>query len=171
MRLTDDNQKGFTMVEILIVIAVIGILSSIAIPSYMSYKNKAYNASALSYMQFVSKSEESYWLNSQLYTSAPAGDGPTSPGTLPDASVPSGVGFIIGTFPAQGSDATTGYQTGASFIAFAGHNSGNRVFSIGSGANSRIHWRDKKSSAASAASDAKSEDVTQALPSGWGQPL
>jgi len=165
------RNKGFTIIEILIVIAVIGILSSIAIPSYMSYKYKAYNASALSYMQYVSKAEENYWLNDQLYISAPAGDGPTSSGVLPNATVPSGVGFIIGTFPAQGNDSVTGYQTGASFIAFVGHNRGDRVFSVGSGSNNRIQWRDKKNSATSAAADAKSEDITQALPANWGQDL
>ncbi len=171
MSLRYKHEKGFTMIEILIVIAVIGLLSSIAIPSFLGYKNKAYNASAMSYLQFVMKAEENYWLNAQLYISAPAGDGPTSSGTLPNASVPSGVGFIIGIFPTQGSDSATGYATGANYIAFAGHNRGDKVFSVGSGTNSNIQSRDQKSSAATAATDAKTEDITQPLPAGWGQAL
>jgi len=159
------------MVELLIVIAIIGILASIVIPAYMSYKNKAYNSSALSYLQYVSKAEENYWLNAQNYIAAPAGDGPTSAGALPNASVPSGVGYIIGVFPAQGTDAATGYTTGTDYIAFVGHKNGDKVFAVGSGSSSKMQWRDKKPSAASPAADAKTENPSQALASGWGTPL
>ena len=171
MMLKFKRADGFTMVELLIVIAIIGILASIVIPAYISYKNKAYNASALSYLQYVSNAEENYWLNAQSYIAAPAGDGPSNSGTLPNASVPSGVGYVIGVFPAQGTDAATGYATGSNYIAFAGHKNGSKVFAVGSGSSSKMQWRDKKASAASAAADAKSENASQALPSGWGTPL
>jgi len=167
----EKQAKGFTMVELLIVIAVIGVLASIVIPAYTSYKNKAYNASALSYLQFVSKSEENYWLNGQAYIAAPAGDGPTASGALPNASVPSGVGYVIGVFPAQGSDAATGYATGTNYIAFAGHKNGNKVFAVGSGSNSKLQSRNTQAGMLSAAADAKAEDISQAPAPGWGSPL
>jgi len=157
------------MIELLIVIAVIGILAAIVIPTYKSYKDKAYNASALSYLQYVSKAEENYWLTAQQYIAAPAGDGPTTSGILPDNSVPSGVGYIIGVFPTEGTDAATSYATGTDYIAFAAHMHGSKVFTVGSGANVKMQWRQKTSG--NAATDAKAEDTSQAIAAGWGNPL
>ena len=41
-----SNKEGFTLIELMIVIAIIGILAAIAIPNFIAYRNKAYCSAA-----------------------------------------------------------------------------------------------------------------------------
>ncbi len=43
---TDRNRRGFTLIELMIVIAIIGVLSAIGIPNFLNYRAKAQNSAA-----------------------------------------------------------------------------------------------------------------------------
>ncbi len=45
-KLSKKNEKGFTLIELMIVIAIIGILSAIAIPNFITYRRRSENSAA-----------------------------------------------------------------------------------------------------------------------------
>jgi len=61
------KEKGFTLVELLIVIAIIGILAAIAIPQFAKYRAKAYNSAALSDLKNARTAVEAYYADNQQY--------------------------------------------------------------------------------------------------------
>lgn len=72
------QNRGFTLVELMIVVAIIAILAAIAIPSYTKYVRSARATEAVSNLASIQSFEESYFSENDQYVTAGA-----NPATFP----------------------------------------------------------------------------------------
>ncbi len=61
------RNKGFSLIEIMIVVAIIGILSAIALPSYSKYIVKARRADAQTFLLDVAQRQQQYVMDARTY--------------------------------------------------------------------------------------------------------
>jgi len=75
------NKKGFTLIELMIVVAIIGILAAIAIPNFMSYQCKARQSEAKTALGTVRTLQEAYYAEYGGYGSTASNIGFAMKGT------------------------------------------------------------------------------------------
>jgi type IV pilus assembly protein PilE len=81
--LESQQVRGFTLIELMIVIVVIGLLAAIGIPNYQQYRIKANRAEAQAFLMDVAQRQQQFLIDSRAFG-----------GTVADLNltVPEGVG-------------------------------------------------------------------------------
>ncbi|MCG8532082.1 MAG: prepilin-type N-terminal cleavage/methylation domain-containing protein, partial [Desulfovibrionales bacterium] len=62
------GMKGFTLIELMIVVAIIGILAAIAIPNFLNYQCKARQSEAKTALGAIRTAEEAYYAETETYS-------------------------------------------------------------------------------------------------------
>jgi len=66
-RLRDEGESGFTLVELLVVMAIIGIMVAIAVPSYLGFTGRAADRAAVGNLRQALPSVEAYYADTGSY--------------------------------------------------------------------------------------------------------
>jgi len=86
-RMHKSNRKGFTLIELMIVVVIIGILAALAIPRFMRSTTKAKQSEAKQLLKQVYTMQRAYRQEHDLYTC----DGATASAAAPNAFAAIGV--------------------------------------------------------------------------------
>lgn len=74
--------RGFTLIEVLVVVIIVGILAAIAYPSYQNQLKKGRRAAAQSYLMDLAQREKQYLLDARTYAGTEASLSAVTPGDV-----------------------------------------------------------------------------------------
>ena len=102
------KQKGFSLIELLIVVAIILIIAAIAIPNLLRARIAANEASAASGIRTINTAEIAYFTSYQTYAPLLTNLGPGGPTTACPGAVPATACLIDGVLASNGNPAGNG---------------------------------------------------------------
>jgi type IV pilus assembly protein PilA len=80
MKLVQKIQRGFTLIELMIVVAIIGILAAVAIPAFMDYMKRSKKTEASLQLNKLGKNAKRAYSEASAYVVGTAGPTPAKPG-------------------------------------------------------------------------------------------
>ena len=72
------KQKGFTLIELMIVVAIIGILAAVAIPAFMDYMKKSKKTEASLQLNKIAKNDKVYYVTNASFVTTTGSAKPQS---------------------------------------------------------------------------------------------
>ena len=79
IKISRKTQRGFTLIELMIVVAIIGILAAVAIPAFMDYMKKGKRSEAELNLNAIAKSNKSEFTTNASYVTTSVGATPAVP--------------------------------------------------------------------------------------------
>ncbi|PWQ98930.1 type IV pilin protein [Leucothrix arctica] len=100
----NNKNKGFSLIELMITVAILGILSAITVPSYMKYVQKTKRTEAKAEVLRLAQLQESYYVQNLSYAVATNGTGGLG---FTGATVTTETGLYTASVQGYGADGTT----------------------------------------------------------------
>ena len=108
------RDEGFTLIEVMIVVAIIAILAAIAIPQLSVYRTKSYNTAAVSDLKNAAIAQEAYYVDNRQYTNSIS-----NLTTIPyNLSISQGVNVAVSS------------ATNEAYLMTAYHSAGNKTYTL-----------------------------------------
>jgi len=64
------GENGFTLIELIIVVGIIGVLAAIAIPQFSAYRTRSFNSNAMADLRNAASAQEAYHVDFQVYANS-----------------------------------------------------------------------------------------------------
>jgi type IV pilus assembly protein PilA len=104
------EEKGFTLIELLVVVIILGILTAIAIPSYLSFTGRAKHSAAKANLRSLIPDVESYFADTGTYAGMDIASLKAAYDQSLNASVYSVISVGADTYCVSARDSATGSQ-------------------------------------------------------------